>query len=213
MMETTVLIVDDFPLAREGIASALRADRGIRVVGEAGSAAEAIERVRALEPDVVLLDLRLPDGGGPDLIRALIAEVPSVGVLVLTAIERIGTMREVKDAGAVGYLTKRVGHRDLRGAILTVHGGGTVFDSAESTDLLESHPEISPSDVPAVKELLTSRQAQVLALVAAGASDIEVAARLSLSPRTVQNHLAAIRVKTGLRRRSQLANWAIKHAS
>lgn len=212
-METTVVIVDDFPLARAGIASALRLDPAIRVVGEAGSAAEAIARVRELEPDVVVLDLRLPDGGGPDLIRALIAAVPSVGVLILTAIEKIGTMREVRDAGAHGYVTKRVAARDLRGAVLTVHGGGTAFDSAESPDLLESHPEISPAEAPAGEGLLTSRQRQVLALVAEGASDAEVAAHLSLSPRTVQNHLAAIRLKTGLRRRSQLANWAIKHAS
>lgn len=212
-METTVIIVDDFPLAREGIASALRGDPAIRVVGEAGSAADAITLVRELEPDVALLDLRLPDGGGPDLIRALLAEVPSLGVLVLTAIEKVGTMRDVRDAGATGYVTKRVAARDLRGAILTVRGGGTAFDLSEAADLLDSHPEISPDEAPDVTELLTSRQLQVLALVAEGASDVEVAARLSISPRTVQSHLAAIRAKTGLKRRSQLANWAIKHAS
>ena len=121
-METRVLIVDDFPLARAGIASALRPDPSIRVVGKAGTAAEAIARVRELEPDVVLLDLRLPDGGGPDLIRALLAEADSVRVLVLTAIEKVGTIREVRDAGASGYVTKRIAARDLRGAILTVRG-------------------------------------------------------------------------------------------
>lgn len=212
-METRVLIVDDFPLARAGIASALRPDPSIRVVGKAGTAAEAIARVRELEPDVVLLDLRLPDGGGPDLIRALLAEADSVRVLVLTAIEKVGTIREVRDAGASGYVTKRIPARDLRGAILTVRGGGTAFDLAESHDLLDGHPEISPDEAPGVKDLLTARQMQVLKLVAEGASDAEVATQLSLSPRTVQSHLAAIRAKTGLKRRSQLANWAIKHAS
>jgi DNA-binding NarL/FixJ family response regulator len=210
-MDTTVLIVDDFPLARQGIASALGADPKIRVVGEAGSAAEALARVGELEPDVVLLDLRLPDGGGPDLIRALLAEVPSAAVLVLTAIERVGTIREVREAGAAGYVTKRIAARDLRGAILTVRGGGTAFDLVESDDLLDGHPEISPDDGPGSKDLLTARQAEVLKLVAEGASDVEVATRLSLSPRTVQNHLAAIRAKTGLKRRSQLASWALKH--
>lgn len=211
-METTVLIVDDFPLARAGISSALRSDPAIRIVGEAGSAAEAIRSVRALEPDVVLLDLRLPDGGGPDLIRDLLAEVASVRILVVTAIEKVGTIREVKDAGAAGYVTKRIAARDLRGAILTVRGGGTAFDLADEADLLDVYPEISPDGTPDLRELLTSRQLQVLALVAEGASDVEVATRLSLSPRTVQNHLAAIRAKTGLKRRSQLANWAVKHA-
>jgi DNA-binding NarL/FixJ family response regulator len=143
-METTVVIVDDFPLAREGIASALAADPAIRVVGDAGTAAEAIARVRALEPDVALVDLRLPDGGGPDLIRALLAAVPSVSVLVLTAIEKVGTMRDVRDAGAAGYVTKRITARDLRSAIWTVRGGGTAFHLAGSADLLGSHPELSP---------------------------------------------------------------------
>jgi DNA-binding NarL/FixJ family response regulator len=191
----------------------LRADPAIRVVGEAGSAAAALEQVRELEPDVVVLDLRLPDGGGPELIRDLLAEAPTVNVLVLTAIEKIDTVREVSEAGAAGYVTKRVTPANLRRAILTIRGGGTTFDSAESADLLESHPEISPEELPAGTERLTSRQTEVLALVAAGASDAEIAARLSLSHRTVENHLAAIRAKTGLKRRSQLANWAIKHAS
>lgn len=207
-METTVLIVDDFPLARAGIAAALRTDPAIRVIGEAGSAAEALERVGALEPDVVLLDLRLPDGGGPDLIRALRAEVESVRVLVLTAIEKVDTIRELEDAGAAGYLTKRIAARSLRGAILTVRGGGTAFEVPGSDGV--RHP-ISPETAHDVRDLLTERQLQVLKLVAAGASDVEVATRLSLSPRTVQNHLAAIRTRTGLKRRSQLANWAIKH--
>jgi len=210
-METTVVIVDDFPLARAGVAAALGADPGIRVVGEAATATEAIARVRELEPDVVLLDLRLADGGGPELIGALLAEVPAIAVLVLTAIEKVGTMRDVREAGAAGCLTKRVAAQDLRGAVLTVAGGGTAFDLAESRDLLESHPEISPDGTPDVTELLTPRQMEVLALVAEGASDAEVAARLSLSPRTVQSHLAAIRARTGLRRRPQLTNWAVKH--
>lgn len=210
-METTVVIIDDFPLARAGVAAALAADPGIRVIGEAGTAAEAIARVRELEPNVALLDLRLADGGGPELIRAVLAAAPAVAVLVLTAIEKVGTVRDVREAGAAGFLGKRIAARDLRGAILTVAGGGTAFDLAESADLRGSRPEVSPDGAPDVTELLTSRQMEVLALVAEGASDAEVAARLSLSPRTVQSHLAAIRARTGLRRRPQLANWAVKH--
>lgn len=212
-METTVLIVDDFPLVRQGIAAALAADPSLRVVGEVGSAAEALESIRALEPDVVLLDLRLPDGGGPELIRALLAEVASSRVLVLTAIEKVGMIRELRDAGAVGCITKRTPPRDIRGAILTVRGGGTAFDLVEPDDAPGDRPGISPQEAADTKDLLTARQLQILKLIAEGAPDLEVARRLSISPRTVQNHLAAIRAKTGLTRRSQLANWATKHTS
>ncbi|KAA0272231.1 MAG: DNA-binding response regulator [Acidobacteria bacterium] len=208
-METTVVIVDDFPLARAGIAAALGADPGISVIGEAGAAAEAIERVRELGPDVVLLDLRLGDGGGPELVGALLAAAPAAAVLVLTAIEKVGTMREVREAGAAGCLSKRIAARDLRGAVLTVAGGGTAFDPGEPAG---GPPEAASEGTPEVAELLTARQLEVLALVAEGASDAEVAARLSLSPRTVQSHLAAIRARTGMRRRPQLASWAVKHA-
>ena len=210
-MEITVVIVDDFPLVREGISSALRVDPAISVVGEAGSASEAVERVRELRPDVVVLDLRLPDGDGADLIERLREEVEGVRVLVVTAIEKIETMRDVAVAGAAGYVTKRVAARDLRSAIVTVHGGGTVFGSSTAADLLRAYPQIAPGE-PAAKPLLTVREKQVLALIGRGHTDKEVAARLSLSPRTVQSHLTAIRRKTGLHRRSELASWAIRHA-
>ncbi len=211
-MEITVVIVDDFPLVREGIAAALRPDPAINVVGEAGSATEAMERARELRPDVVVLDLRMPDGDGTALIERLRREVEGVRVLVVTAIEKIDTMQSVAAAGAAGYVTKRVAPRDLRSAIITIHGGGKVFDPSATADLLHSYPQISSGEEAAAKPLLTVRESQVLALVARGHTDKEVAARLSLSVRTVQNHLAAIRHKIGLRRRSELASWAIKHA-
>lgn len=210
-MEITVVIVDDFPLVREGIAAALRADPAINVVGEAGSAAEAVKRVRELHPDVVVLDLRMPGGDGAELIEQLRREVEGLRILVVTAIEKIDTMQTVAAAGAAGYVTKRIAPRDLRSAIITIQGGGTVFDALSTEDLLHSYPQISSGEEAVVK-LLTTRESDVLALVARGHSDKEVAARLSLSVRTVQNHLTSIRHKTGLRRRSELASWAIKHA-
>lgn len=211
-MEITVVIVDDFPLIREGIAAVLRPEPAIRVVGEAGTGTEAVERVRELRPDVVVLDLRMPGGAGTDLIERLRREVEGTRVLVVTAIEKVDTMQSVASAGAAGYVTKRVAARDLRSAIVTIHGGGTVFGASATADLLHSYPQISPDEKEAGSSLLTARESQVLALVARGHADKEVAARLSLSARTVQNHLASIRGKTGLRRRSELASWAIKHA-
>jgi DNA-binding NarL/FixJ family response regulator len=211
-MDIAVLIVDDFPLIRRGIVSALRADPAIRVVGEAESAAEGLELVRSLRPDIVLLDLRLSDGDGIELIEHLVAGGEGPPVLVLTAIEKLDTMRDAAAAGARGYLTKRVGPGELRDAIVTVFGGGTVFDSSTAADLSRDYPQIAPAEPATSERLLTAREREVLALVARGHTDKEVAERLSLSVRTVNNHLTAVRRKTGLRRRSQLASWAIRHA-
>ena len=211
-MEISVLIVDDFPLIRRGIVSALRADPAINVVGETESAAEAYELVRSLRPDVVLLDLRLRDGDGIELIERLVAGGEGPPVLVLTAIEKLDTMRNAAAAGARGYLTKRVGSGELRDAIVTVFGGGTVFDSSTAADLSRDYPQISPAEPATSEPVLTAREREVLALVARGHTDKEVAERLSLSVRTVQSHLVAVRRKTGLRRRSELASWAIRHA-
>lgn len=211
-MDIGVLIVDDFPLVRGGIASVLGIDPAIRIVGEAAGADEALDKARALQPDVILLDLRLADGNGIDLIGRLGAEVEGVAVLVLTAIEKIDTMRDAAAAGARGYLTKRVRPHDLRDAIVTVFGGGTVFDHSTTEDLLRNYPQISPGGPATAHRLLTPRERQVLALVAQGHTDKEVAEMLSLSVRTVQNHLTAVRRKTGMRRRSELASWATRHA-
>ncbi len=211
-MDIAVLIVDDFPLIRRGIVAALRAEPAIRVVGEAEAVEEAFELARSLRPDVVLLDLRLSDGDGLELIGRLTADDDGPSVLVLTAIEKLDTMRDAAAAGARGYLTKRVGPRELRDAIVTVFGGGTVFESSAGEDASRGDARLSPVEAPASRPLLTTRERQVLALVARGQTDREAAERLSLSVRTVQNHLAAVRRKTGLRRRSELASWAVRHA-
>jgi DNA-binding NarL/FixJ family response regulator len=205
-----VLIVDDFPLIRRGIMAALRADPAIRVAGEAGSAAEALELARSLRPDVVLLDLRLADDDGVELIERLVAD-DGPAVIVLTAIEKLDTMRAAAAAGARGYLTKRVGPGELRDAIVTVFGGGMVFDSSAG-DRSPGRRRLSPVEPPASRPLFTARERQVLALVARGHTDREVAERLSLSVRTIHNHLASVRRKTGLGRRSELASWAVRHA-
>lgn len=211
-MDISVLVVDDFPLIRRGIVSALAAEPAIRVVGETGSIAVGLELVRSLRPDVVLLDLRLDDGNGIDLIEHLAAAGEGPPVLVMTAIEKLDTMQDAAAAGARGYLTKRVRPGELRDAIITVHGGGTVFSWSTAADLSSDSPQVSPVRTAATHPLLTSREREVLGLVGQGHTDKEIAERLSLSVRTVHSHLTAVRGKTGLRRRSELASWAIRHA-
>ena len=211
-MEIAVLIVDDFPLVRRGVAAALQADPAIRVIGEAEGVADGLDLAHTLRPDVILLDLRLADGSGIELIERLADVGDGPPVLVMTAIEKLDTMHAAAAAGASGYLTKRVGGARLREAIVTVHGGGTVFGLSAESDLASDFPEISPSRTAASSSLLTAREREVLGLVGQGHTDREVADRLSLSIRTVQNHLSALRRKTGLRRRAELASWAVRHS-
>lgn len=210
-MDIAVLIVEESPLVRRGIVSALRADPAIRVVGEAGTTAGAVRLVRSLRPEVALVDLRFSDGNGIDLIERLATDDDGPAVLVLTAIEKLDTMHHAAAAGARGYLTKRIGSRELCDAIVTVFGGGTVFDYSAAADLARRFPEISPIDRGPSQPVLTRRERQVLTFVVRGDTDRQIARRLSLSIRTVQNHLGAIRSKTGLRRRAELASWATEY--
>jgi two-component system, NarL family, response regulator DevR len=203
-----VLLVDDFPLVRGGIAAALQTDAGIDVVGQAGTAAEAIELAVAHEPDVVLLDLGLPDASGVVPISRLAEKAPHSRVLVITASENVELLSSVMAAGAVGYLTKRATARELCDAVITVHGGGTVIDAALAGQLFRGgHYQAGAG----VRPSLTDRERQVIHLVAEGLTDKEIASSLFVSPRTVQNQLTSIRRKLGLGRRSELAHWAATH--
>ena len=207
-MHIRVVIVDDFPLVRRGIADALNAEAAISVVGEAAGVSSGLEVVHATEPDVVVADLKLADGSGIELVERLGAGLP---VLVLTAIEKLDTMHQVAAAGARGYLTKRVKAAELQDAIVTIYGGGTFFEARSAADFARAYPEIAATESNPTA-LLSAREREVLGLVGRGLTDREVSERLALSIRTVQNHLAAIRRKTGLRRRSELASWAIRHS-
>lgn len=209
-----MLIVDDFPLVRRGIAAALAADPAIRILGEAGGAAEAIELAASLQPDVVVLDLRLgdDDGDGLALIERLATGERAPAVLVLSAVESLEAIGDAAAAGARGYLSKRAGGRRLRSAIVTVFGGGLAFDASSAGAHSGAAAEVLPIGRPGARPLLTGREREVLALVARGHTDREVAERLTLSVRTVQNHLASVRRKTDLHRRSELASWAVRYA-
>jgi two-component system response regulator DevR len=207
-VEIQVLLVDDFPLVRGGISAALGTDAALKVVGQAGTAADAMERAVALQPDVILLDLGLPDDSGIDMIRRLAEQVPDARVLVITASENIELLSAAMGAGASGYLTKRATARELCDAVITVHGGGTVIDAALAAQLFRGDRRPGSAEV---RPMLTERERQVVHLVGEGLTDKEIAQALYVSPRTVQNQLTSVRRKTGLGRRSELAHWAATH--
>jgi DNA-binding NarL/FixJ family response regulator len=207
-----VLVIDDFPLVREGLAAALAIDPGFEVLGQGSDAEEGMRMARELRPDVVLLDLRMPEGGGIALLEKLREELPETRALVVTASEKAEALLDAVAAGAAGYVTKRVSARELRHAVVTVYSGGSIITPTLAGHLLREYSQVSRGEPMHVRPLLGQREQEVLKLVAQGCTDREVGTRLYISPRTVQNHLARIREKTGLRRRSELAAWAAEHS-
>jgi DNA-binding NarL/FixJ family response regulator len=211
-MKIRVLVVDDFPLVREGFIASLEVDPGIEVVGQAADGDEGLRLTRELRPDVVLADMRMPGLGGPVLLAKLREELPETRVLVVSASEKAESLLEAISAGAAGYLTKRVSGRELRHAVITVHGGGSVIAPHLAGHLLRQYQKASRGETDSLQNQLSTRELEVLRLVAMGYTDRQIAEEIYVSPRTVQNHLARIRDKTGLRRRSELTRWAVVHA-
>ena len=207
-----VLVVEDFPLVRDGVVAALGRDPLIDVVGAAADGREGLALAHDLRPDVILLDLHLPEIGGMMVLERLSTALPAVKAIVMTATEKAEPLLDAVAAGAAGYLTKRTGGEELRQAVLTVHGGGSVIAPQLAPHLLQAYSRASTGEAPDVRQKLTATEHEVLRLVAQGLTDRQIAERLYVSPRTVQNHLARVRDKTNLRRRSELARWAVLHA-
>jgi two-component system NarL family response regulator len=211
-MKIRVVVADDFPLVREGVVRALKHDPAIEVVGQAGNGQEALELANRLKPDVMILDLRMPDLGGLAVLEKLRTEQPAIRIIVMTASEQAGTLLDAVAAGAAGYLSKRTTGEELRQAVITAHGGGSVITPALASHLLKEFSSSARGEQSSVRPLLGQRELDVLRLVVQGKTDNEIGAELYISPRTVQNHLTRIREKTGLRRRSELTRWAVEHA-
>lgn len=200
-MKIRIVVADDFPLFREGLAAALGADPALKVVGEAGDGFEAAERASELYADVVVLDMMMPRCGGAEAIELVRRRAPRARVLAISASGRVDLVREALDAGAAGYVTKSAAAIQLRQAVVEVYGGGISI----------SEQLIGRAVGEDAGPLLSDRENEVLRLIARGNSDAEVADALNIRARTVQSHLARVREKTGVRRRSELVIWAMQH--
>jgi two-component system nitrate/nitrite response regulator NarL len=211
-MNISVLIIDDHPLAQEGLAAALTPDPGIRIVGRAETGEEGVHLAVELRPDVIVLDLHLPDVTGLEVLARLADCAPAVRALIVTASEQIDDLVAAMSAGAGGYLTKRATPEEIRQALLVVHGGGSVISPRLAGHLLHRYTQALEGE-GTTRSLLTPREEEILRLLAQGHTDREIAAQLYLSRRTVQYHLASVRRKTGMHRRSELARWVGEHAS
>jgi DNA-binding NarL/FixJ family response regulator len=211
-MKIRVVVADDFPLVRDAVAQALDRDPGIDVVGRAAGGTEAIQMVAEFDPDVLVLDLHMPDCGGIAVLERLREAGARARVLVMTASESPESLLDAVSAGASGYLTKRSTGEEVRQAVITTYGDGSVIESRLARHLLREYSNASSDRGTPLRPGLSPRETAILRLVADGLTDNEIGRQLFISPRTVQNHLASIREKTGLRRRSELTRWAVQHA-
>jgi DNA-binding NarL/FixJ family response regulator len=206
-----VLIADDQRLIREGIASLLDIQDGLSVVGIACDGREAVARALELTPDVVLMDVRMPSLDGVAATAEVLRSLPGCRVLMLTTFDDEEYVVEALRAGASGYLLKDLPAADLAQAIRMAHAGVHQYDASAIGRLASalgkrSAPEPSTAEVP-----LTAREVEVLRLIAAGATNREIARRLMVSEGTVKNHVSSILSRLGLRDRTQAAIYAHDH--
>ena len=200
-----VVLVDDHDLFRAGVRAGL--DPSVEVVGEAGSVAEAVPLIKALDPDVVLLDVHLPDGGGQAVIMQVAPERPAVKFLALSVSDAAEDVIGVIRAGARGYVTKAISGEELSDAVRRTADGDAVFSPRLAGFVLDAFRSGEPVADPELDQL-TAREREVLQLIARGYRYKEIAARLHLSVRTVESHVSAVLRKLQLSSRHELTRWA-----
>ena len=192
MTARRVLVVDDHPLYREGLVTALSMVDGVEVVGEAGDGAEAVELARRLAPDVVVMDLNLPGVGGIEATRRITAELPGTAVLVLTMLEGDDALFAAMRAGARGYLLKGADRQEIARALATVANGEVVFSATLAARVLAWFGRGGGRAAAAPFPELTEREREVLDLVARGLTNAAIARRLVVSDKTVRNHVSNV---------------------
>lgn len=211
-MTIRVLVVDDQPMYRAGLAAVLGALEGVTVVGEAGDGAEALARHRELRPDVVLMDVRMPRCDGIEAARRIRAAHPDVAVVVLTTFDEDAPLAEALRAGVSGFLLKVAPPEQLLQAVRTVAEGNGLLDPAVTLRVIRSSAAAPAPDARAAAALasLTDRETDVLRLVAEGLTNAEIAARLYLGEATVKTYLSRMLTKLDLRDRVQAVAFAFR---
>jgi DNA-binding NarL/FixJ family response regulator len=187
-----VLIADDHPIFRNGLRALLDSVADIEVVGEATTGEEAIDQALTLQPDVVLMDLQMPGTGGVEATRQILHASPHIRVLVVTMFEDDYSVFTAMRAGARGYIVKGAAPDELLRAIRAVGNGEAIFSPAIAARLIEFFAAPRPPTPVQIFPELTGREREILDLVAQGATNAEIAARLVLSPKTVRNHVSNI---------------------
>jgi two-component system, NarL family, response regulator DevR len=211
MEHLRVLLVDDHEVVRLGLITLLEDLPWLKVVAEAGTASEALRAMRKHQPDVVVLDIRLPGESGIETCRQITEGWPQTRVIMLTSFADDELIFRALQAGASGYVLKQVGNQTLINALEAVRKGEALLDSIVTQRVIARVREGASERDAAVFQALSDREVDVLALVARGKSNADVAATLSLSEKTVRNHVSAILSKLGLSNRVEVVAFAGNH--
>jgi DNA-binding NarL/FixJ family response regulator len=203
-----VFLVDDHEVVRRGVRDLLEAETDIEVVGEAGSAAEALARVPAVKPQVAILDVRLPDGDGVTVCRELRSRLPDLACLMLTSFGDDEALLSAIMAGASGYLLKQVRGSDIVGAVRTVAAGGSMLDPRMTATVIERLRHPSDGNDPIAT--LTDQEKRVFDLIGDGLTNRQIGETMFLAEKTVKNYVSGVLAKLGMQRRTQAAALAAR---
>jgi two-component system, NarL family, response regulator DevR len=206
MTAIRVFLLDDHEVVRRGIRDVLESEPDITVVGEAGTAAEALARVPAVQPDVAILDVRLPDDDGVSVCRELRSKLPNLACLMLTSFGDDEALLSAIMAGASGYLLKQVRGSDIVGAVRTVAAGGSMLDPRMTATVIQRLREPSSGEDPLAS--LSEQERRVFDLIGDGLTNRQIGEQMFLAEKTVKNYVSGVLAKLGMQRRTQAAALA-----
>lgn len=204
-----LIVADDHTIVREGLVALLEDEPDIKVVAQAGTGREALALIRRHQPDIALLDITMPGLNGLETTRQIKTEMPAAKILILTMHEEEAFFFEALWSGAAGYVLKGAGSEELLNAIRVIHQGGVYLPSNLVGSLVRDYLELHPQ--PAPDDLLTSSEQKILALIAQGLTNREIAKRLTLSINTVKTHRLHVYQKLDLHDRAALIDYALRH--
>ena len=205
-----IVLADDHTIVRQGLRSILEQQAGINVVAEAANGREAVRLTEQLKPDVVVMDFSMPDLNGLEATRQIKQRVPETKVLILTRHANQEYVKSILSAGASGYLVKKSAAEELVIAIQAVHRGDSYLDPSISTSIIKEYLDPIAGESKTLEIKLTSRQREVLQLIAEGHPNREIASRLNISVKTVENHRANIMKSLDLHSTADLTQYAIR---
>jgi two-component system nitrate/nitrite response regulator NarL len=210
MKPIRILLVDDHKIIRQGICALLRHDKNLLIVGEAQNGKEALDLVGSKHPDVLLMDIDMPELSGTEATKIINRNHPEIKVLALTMHDDPNYIKSLLAAGAMGYISKSSGSKEVREAIYTTHKGESYFSAGISDTVLHSIMKQKPASYRTTVNL-TSRELEILKLISLGLTNLQIANKLSISKRTVDTHRQNLLEKLNLNNTASLVRYAMEH--